>query len=591
VPDEDTFSLGPVARAHEDDFEFGELETTLTPTGFVSKYRIEIRHRETGIGEAFSCSAADGLRRVIDAYVNWVHWAHFFSVDHHLAQDARNDLLKCFTDVSFEVHIDRRGAFRSLLKSALDSTLLIDFDELKKFEPFSDERFLRHLDASELPVFSETPPVPPEEPPEIEKPRPGLFARLSGSATRQRQEHDIAVSRRADAVRQGQEAHRKALVGWEERKAAFEQDLAQARADAEAAFLQQQREANERIDLIKAEWEAGTPEGVAEHARLVLQRSEYRDLIEKEVEVAFVPDEALIAVDFRLPLLEDLPLIKTIRYVKSTGETRETPLAQKDQRALYDSVCYQICLRTIHELFEADTPGHVKKVAFNGVIHFTDKATGHPTKATILSVVTDREAFENIDLRNVDPKACFKSLKGVSAASLVGMTPVQPIVKLDKDDRRFVEGRAVLEDEIATNLAAMDWEEFEHLVRELFQREFMERGGDVKVTQSTRDGGVDAVAFDPDPITGGKIVIQAKRYTNTVGVAAVRDLYGTTMNEGASKGILVTTSDYGSDAHKFASDKPITLLSGSHLLHLLEKHGIKAKIDLTEAKRELRARE
>ena len=125
-------------------------------------------------------------------------------------------------------------------------------------------------------------------------------------------------------------------------------------------------------------------------------------------------------------------------------------------------------------------------------------------------------------------------------------------------------------------------------MRELFEREFTERGGDVKVTQSSRDGGVDAVAFDPDPITGGKIVIQAKRYTNTVGVGAVRDLYGTTMNEGASKGILVTTSDYGSDAHKFASDKPITLLSGSHLLHLLEKHGIRAKIDLSEAKRQLK---
>jgi len=48
-----------------------------------------------------------------------------------------------------------------------------------------------------------------------------------------------------------------------------------------------------------------------------------------------------------------------------------------------------------------------------------------------------------------------------------------------------------------------------------------------KVTQASRDGGVDAVAFDPDPIRGGKIVIQAKRYAYTVGVSARRDLYGT----------------------------------------------------------------
>lgn len=80
-------------------------------------------------------------------------------------------------------------------------------------------------------------------------------------------------------------------------------------------------------------------------------------------------------------------------------------------------------------------------------------------------------------------------------------------------------------------------------------------------------------------------VIQAKRYTNVVGVAAVRDLYGTVMNEGATKGILVTTSDYGKDSYEFAKDKPITLLNGSNLLSLLEKHGHKARINIAEAKK------
>ena len=122
-------------------------------------------------------------------------------------------------------------------------------------------------------------------------------------------------------------------------------------------------------------------------------------------------------------------------------------------------------------------------------------------------------------------------------------------------------------------------------MRELFEQEFAQNGGEVKVTQSSRDGGVDAIAFDPDPIRGGKIIIQAKRYTNTVGVSAVRDLYGTIINEGANKGILITTSDYGSDSYNFAKGKPITLLNGGHLLYLLEKHGKRARIDIAEAKR------
>ena len=135
-----------------------------------------------------------------------------------------------------------------------------------------------------------------------------------------------------------------------------------------------------------------------------------------------------------------------------------------------------------------------------------------------------------------------------------------------------------------TNLAEMDWEEFEHLVRQVFEWEFSDKGGEVNVTQSSRDGGVDAIVFDPDPIRGGKIIIQAKRYTNTVPVSAVRDLYGTIINEGANKGILITTSDYGPDSYKFAQGKPLTLLNGGHLLYLMEKHGRHARIDIQEAK-------
>ena len=90
------------------------------------------------------------------------------------------------------------------------------------------------------------------------------------------------------------------------------------------------------------------------------------------------------------------------------------------------------------------------------------------------------------------------------------------------------------------------------------------------------------VAFDTRPVLGGKVVIQAKRYKNTVGVAAVRDLYGTMINEGANKGILVTTSGYGPDAFEFAKDKPIELMDGGQLLYMLDQVGVKARIIFPE---------
>jgi restriction system protein len=136
-----------------------------------------------------------------------------------------------------------------------------------------------------------------------------------------------------------------------------------------------------------------------------------------------------------------------------------------------------------------------------------------------------------------------------------------------------------------SNLAAMEWEDFEHLVAQLFEWEFSKNGIEVKVTRASRDRGVDAILFDPDPLKGGKYVIQAKRYTRTVDVSAVRDLYGTVMNEGANRGILITTASYGPDAYDFAKDKPISLVDGPNLLVMLKKHGKKFRIDLDEARR------
>ncbi len=108
-------------------------------------------------------------------------------------------------------------------------------------------------------------------------------------------------------------------------------------------------------------------------------------------------------------------------------------------------------------------------------------------------------------------------------------------------------------------------------------------GRETRLTQASRDGGVDCVAWDMRPVVGGKVIVQDKRYKNTVGVSAVRDLYGTVLNEGAAKGILVTTSGYGKSAFDFAKNKPLELLPGSQLLFLLEEHaGVKAEIEFPQ---------
>ena len=326
------------------------------------------------------------------------------------------------------------------------------------------------------------------------------------------------------------------------------------------------------------------PQAILDYCDIVLSNSRYPDYFPQSYELDYNPDSKLIVADYQLPPLDSIPTLKSVRYIQSRDEYTEKHISKTDLRRIYDNLLYQIALRTIHELFEADAIDAIATIVFNGYVESIDPATGQEKNACILSLSANKDTFEKINLANIEPKACFKQLKGISASRLDSLTPVAPIMKIDREDSRFISSYDVADEIEGENLAAMDWADFEHLIRELFEKEFATSGGEVKVTQASRDGGIDAVAFDPDPIRGGKIVIQAKRYTNTVGVSAVRDLYGTVINEGASKGILVTTADYGPDAHEFAVGKPIVLLNGSQLLYLLEQHGHHARIDLKEAK-------
>ncbi len=342
---------------------------------------------------------------------------------------------------------------------------------------------------------------------------------------------------------------------------------------------------NASVNMRKQEYLKGSPEAIEDYCRMVLSDSEYPETFPKHFELNYNHDNKILLVDYSLPNMTALPTLKEVKYVQTRDEITEIKLADSAREKLYDGLLYQIVLRSVYELYQADQTELLEGVVFNGWVNSVDPSTGQKVNACVLSLQANRAEFLAINLAKVKPKECFRKLKGVGSSKLHSLSAVAPIMKLDRSDKRFVSSHDVADSLDDTyNLAAMDWEDFEHLIRELFEQEFTQGGGEVKVTRASRDGGVDAIAFDPDPIRGGKIVIQAKRYTNVVGVSAVRDLYGTVVNEGATKGILVTTAAYGPDAYGFAKGKPLTLLDGSNLLHLLEKHGQKAKIDLKEAK-------
>lgn len=533
----------------------------------VLRYYIDFRHTVLDLHKEVSAPELEILQNKVDTLMDV--WDKKFEIYKKKANVTAGK--ESADDMTVEAE-GKRNRLQNILHHTLNIDDAVDWDVLKDHSRFKKTKFKELRPKN---YMKQAEPFMPDI---------GFFNRILGQ--RKKIEATFQEKLKAHILREKENSEQRKkkidiwlthLAKWDEKQALEQQ-----------AFKKTQAITNAQVDALKLAWNEGATEAVLEHASIVLEASDYDDLIPKEFDLQYEAESNTLLIDYLLPSPDDMPTIKTVRFIAGTGELKETQIAAKDKKALFDDICYQICLRTIHEIYEADSLENIRFIVFNGSTNYVDRATGQDVHATILSLMAGREEFLMVNLARIDPKACFKSLKGVSAASLIGLSPIAPIMELDRDDKRFIDAQDIdLGNDGSTNLAAMDWEEFEHLVRDVFDREVALRGGEVKVTQSSSDGGVDAIAFDPDPISGGKIVIQAKRYTRTVGVAAVRDLYGTVMNEGASKGILVTTSDYGPDAYKFASDKPLTLMTGANLLYLLSKHGIKAKIDLGEARKEL----
>ena len=355
-------------------------------------------------------------------------------------------------------------------------------------------------------------------------------------------------------------------------------DHTKAKEAYDKAFMAEQ----ERLAHRKATLDAPAPEGLLARIDATLRTMRTPHFVSREGQSRLDADSGIMIHEHRFP---DPSAVDWTKQVELKAGFTTKPANQKERKEAAMKVYPALCLRLACELARLDTEGIVKAVAINGWADYTEKATGQRKRAYCASLFATKEQLSALNLRALDPVEAFNALKGIFARSLE-LTPIAPVIRLDTNDKRFVDGKEVLGNMAGgENLASMDWEDFEHLCRQLFEKAFAASGAEVKVTQASRDQGVDAIIFDPDPLRGGKIVIQAKRYTNTVDVSAVRDLYGTVHNEGAIKGILVTTSHYGPDSYSFAKDKPLTLLDGPQLLGLLEQHGYKFRIDLAEAKR------
>jgi restriction system protein len=256
-------------------------------------------------------------------------------------------------------------------------------------------------------------PPPPEPSADSFLPRIGFLDRLLTS--RRRRKIEASEAEREEAMRR-----------WRRDVAKWQADIRRLRQEVE--------EHNAAIDAQKLRYVSGDAEAVAEYCDLVLSRSSYPDTFPQEFQTDYEDSTRTLVVEYRLPAPSDLPTLKEVRYVTTRDEFREEHLKDQEIKSLYDGVVYQVALRTIHEVLEADEIDAIDAVVFNGWVHYVDPRTGDDTKACIASVQATKHEFSRINLAAVDPKECFRSLKGVAAAKLACIAPVAPILQLNKED-------------------------------------------------------------------------------------------------------------------------------------------------------------
>jgi restriction system protein len=204
-------------------------------------------------------------------------------------------------------------------------------------------------------------------------------------------------------------------------------------AEEKKIYYNTQIKHNETIEKLKEKYFLGDPDGIIQYCRTVLNNSKYPDTFPKEFILDYAPDNKILIIEYVLPSPSELPRLREVKYIISKKDFKESFISETQLSKNYDYTVYKITLRTLYELFKADKAEAIDAIIFNGFVNAIDKATGMIINNCIVSVQVNKIEFNEINLSNVDPKTCYKYLKGIGSSKLSSMIAIQPIARINKN--------------------------------------------------------------------------------------------------------------------------------------------------------------
>ena len=445
----------------------------------------------------------------------------------------------------------------SLLQSTLDVDDHIDLDRFKKLV--------------QAPPFNPGPlgrPIPEPNWASYAPPTPRGVGKLIGGDRLHQQQTMSARQAYQDARRRWIDAETRRLRQLAAREQAYEESIRKYQAKV-AAY-------NAEVDRFAAAVAGAEPTSVVEYFAMVLGNSVYPDDFPQHFRLAYLPKQKHLLIEYHLPPVEVIPVVKEYRYDRVRDDLVATPRDEIEIRRRYTEVIAQVALRTVHEVVEADRGELVQKISFNGIVDTIDRRTGNFVRPCLVSLRTQRDVFAAIKLRRVDPVACLKHLQAGLSGLPDELEGITPVLDFDREADQDLTGEfnVLAEIDERPNLLAMGDEEFEQVLADLFGNMGLEMG------RATRAGGGSRwVASDPRPVFGGQVIVYARRGV-PVGHAGTHTLADAVTAAGATKGILISTAGFESEAYDAAAGRPLELIDGPALLNLLAEHSrIKARLE------------
>lgn len=172
----------------------------------------------------------------------------------------------------------------------------------------------------------------------------------------------------------------------------------------------------------------GDPDATVEYFSAALYASSaWPEDLPRQVSAAYDPAARQLVLNWELPRYGVVPEVKSVRYMPTADQDKETPRSAAQSRALYRDVLAQCVLLVLHALFAADEFGVLESVALNGFVDDHDPATGREARIFLATVMAPRSVFARLRLEQVNAVDCLvDGLRGQLSARPDQRAAVRP---------------------------------------------------------------------------------------------------------------------------------------------------------------------